>query len=120
MLSRYVRDLVTFFAEISSSAISSYRNKVLYNSVAECFLALELRSHSEGFRDNFRFRFDPKGLRSSLVFIYWCFVRPKGKKRERSYLLLLKDIQAVLMMEKFYFFLQNHPGGIIDSGSMLR
>ena len=54
------------------------------------------------------------------MFIYWCFVRPKGKKRERSYLLLLKDIQAVLMMEKFYFFLQNHPGGIIDSGSMLR
>ena len=121
MLSRYVRDLVTFFAEISSSAISSYRNKVLYNSVAECFLALELRSRSEGFRDNFRFRFDPKGLRSSLVFIYWCFIRPKGKKRERSYLLLLKDIQAVLMMEKFYFFLHNHPaGGIIDSGSMLR
>ena len=120
MLSRYVRDLVTFFAEISSSAISSYRNKVLYNSVAECFLALELRSRSEGFRDNFRFRFDPKGLRSSLVFIYWCFVRPKGKKRERSYLLLLKGIQAVLMMEKFYFFLHNHPGGIIDSGSMLR
>ena len=121
MLSRYVRDLVTFFAEISSSAISSYRNKVLYNSVAECFLALELRSRSEGFRDNFRFRFDPKGLRSSLLFIYWWFVRPKGKKRERSYLLLLKGIQAVLMMEKFYFFLHNHPaGGIIDSGSMLR
>ena len=71
MLSRYVRDLVTFFAEISSSAISSYRNKVLYNSVAECFLALKLRSRSEGFRDNFRFRFDPKGLRSSLLFIYW-------------------------------------------------
>lgn len=119
MLSRNVRDLVTFFAETSSSAVSSYR-KVLYNSVAECFLALELRGRSEGFRDSFRFRFDPKGLRSSLVFIYWCFVRPKGKKRERSYLLLLKDIQAVLMMEKFYFFLHNHPGGIIDSGSMLR
>ena len=119
MLSRNVRDLVTFFAEIYSSAISSYR-KVLYNSVAECFLALELLSRSEGFRDNFRFRFDPKSLRSSLVFTYWYFVRPKGKKRERSYLLLLKDIQAVLMMEKFYFFLHNHPGGIIDSGSMLR
>ena len=42
---------MTFFAEISSSAISSYRRKVLYNSVAECFLALELRSRSEGFRD---------------------------------------------------------------------
>ena len=42
---------MTFFAEISSSAISSYRRKVLYNSVAECFLALELRSRSEGFQD---------------------------------------------------------------------
>ena len=42
---------MTFFAEISSSAISSYRRKVLYNSVAECFLALELRGRSEGFRD---------------------------------------------------------------------
>ena len=42
---------MTFFAEISSSAISSYRRKVLYNSVAECYLALELRSRSEGFRD---------------------------------------------------------------------
>mgnify|MGYP000011211461 CR=1 FL=1 len=50
MLSRNVRDLVTFFAETSSSAVSSYR-KVLYNSVAECFLALELRGRSEGFRD---------------------------------------------------------------------
>ena len=42
---------MTFFAEISSSAINSYRRKVLYNSVAECFLALELRGRSEGFRD---------------------------------------------------------------------
>ena len=39
---------MTFFAKISLSAISSYC-KVFYNSMAECFLALEFRNHSEGF-----------------------------------------------------------------------
>ena len=47
-------------------------------SAAECFLALEFRSRSEGFRDKFSFRSDPKGLSNSLVFIFWCFVLPSG------------------------------------------
>ena len=64
---------MTSIAEIASSAIGSYR-KVLYNSVPECFLALEFRSRSERFRGKFRFRSDPKGLNSSLVSIFWCFV----------------------------------------------
>lgn len=68
---------MTLFAEISSAASSSYC-KVLYKSAAECFLALEFRSRSEGFRDKFSFRSDPKGLSNSLVFIFWCFVRPSG------------------------------------------
>lgn len=60
---------IHYITEIASSAIGSYR-KVLYNSVPECFLALEFRSRSERFRGKFRFRSDPKGLNSSLVFIF--------------------------------------------------
>ena len=63
-LSRNECNLVTFVAEISSCAVSSYC-KVLHNSVAECFLALEFRSRTEEFRDNFEFRTDPKGLNCS-------------------------------------------------------
>ena len=64
---------MTFFAKIASSVISSYC-KVLYNSVAECFHgSLEFHSHSEGFQDKFRFRSDPMGLNSSLVFNFLVF-----------------------------------------------
>ena len=58
---------MTFFVEISSSAISSYRRKLLYNSVAECFLALELRSRSEGFRDRRTKRKEKRNILSSLT-----------------------------------------------------